>query len=297
MVALAILAALAGLAGCDQDKVLYSGRNYLMFSDTLYHYAVQESNEKFEVPVSATRRADYDRTFAVEVVDKESNAVEGKHYRILSNTVTIKAGETAANVEIEGVYENIGISDSLGFALRLIIPETEQWHKYGTETKVVMQKVCPFDINAFTGYCKVTSSLFNTYMTNTTLRLITSEVVEGEENTIVLHGLYFDGYDTKLKFNYDDLLEPSIEMEEHVCGSTAELFDTTHGNGQADDDTAVGLSRLLQHVREVRVPLRQHPGRQQGRLAGGRGGYSRQHHRMDKRSGSRKAERTRILTL
>ena len=94
MVALAILATLTGLAGCDQDKVLYSGRNYLMFSDTLYHYAVQESNEKLEVPVSATRRADYDRTFAVEVVDKESNAVEGKHYRILSNTVTIKAGET-----------------------------------------------------------------------------------------------------------------------------------------------------------------------------------------------------------
>ena len=93
MVALAILVALTGLAGCDQDKVLYNGRNYLMFSDTLYHYAVQESNEKLEVPVSATRRADYDRTFAVEVVDKESNAGEGKHYRLLSNTVTIKAGE------------------------------------------------------------------------------------------------------------------------------------------------------------------------------------------------------------
>ena len=226
MVALAILAALTGLAGCDQDKVLYNGHNYLMFSDTLYHYAVQESNEKFEVPVSATRRADYDRTFAIEVVDKESNAVEGKHYRILSNTVTIKAGEVAANVEIEGVYENIGINDSLGFALRLIIPDVEQWHKYGTETKVVMQKACPFDIHAFTGYCKVTSTFFNTYMENTTLRLITSEIVEGEENTIVLHGLYFDGYDTKLKFNYDDILDPSIEMEEHVCGNTAELFNT-----------------------------------------------------------------------
>lgn len=57
----------------------------------------------------------------------------------------------------------------------------------------------PFDIHAFTGYCKVTSTFFNTYMENTTLRLITSEIVEGEENTIVLHGLYFDGYDTKLK--------------------------------------------------------------------------------------------------
>ena len=232
MVALAILAALTGLAGCDQDKVLYNGRNYLMFSDTLYHYAVQESNEKLEVPVSATRRADYDRTFAVEVVDKESNAVEGKHYRLLSNTVTIKAGEVAANVEIEGVYENIGINDSLGFALRLIIPDVEQWHKYGTETKVVMQKACPFDIHAFTGYCKVTSTFFNTYMENTTLRLITSEIVEGEENTIVLHGLYFDGYDTKLKFNNEDILDPSIEMEEHVCGNTAELFNTIHGNGK-----------------------------------------------------------------
>ena len=52
MVALAILAALAGLAGCDQDKVLYSGRNYLMFSDTLYHYAVQESNGNFELLVA-----------------------------------------------------------------------------------------------------------------------------------------------------------------------------------------------------------------------------------------------------
>ena len=53
-------------------------------------------------------------------------------------------------------------------------------------------------------------------MENTTLRLITSEIVEGEENTIVLHGLYFDGYDTKLKFNNEDILDPSIEMEEHV---------------------------------------------------------------------------------
>ena len=34
------------------------------------------------------------RTFAVEVVDRESTAIEDYHYRILDNTVTIKAGET-----------------------------------------------------------------------------------------------------------------------------------------------------------------------------------------------------------
>lgn len=229
---MAAVAALISLAGCEQDKVVYSGPNYLMFSDTLYTYGVQESNEIFNVPVSATTRADYDRTFAVEVVDKESNAVEGKHYKLLSNTVTIKAGEMAGNVEVQGVYENIAITDSLGFALHLIIPEADEWAMYGTETKVVMQKVCPFDINMFTGYCKVTSTYFQAYLQTTEIRLITSDIVEGEENTIALHGIYYDGYDTKIKFTRKDPLEPLIEMKEQPCGNTGEAFGTIYGNGK-----------------------------------------------------------------
>ena len=73
---MAAVAALIAFSGCDQDKVVYSGPNYLMFSDTLYTYAVQETNEIFNVPVSATVPANYDRTFGGEVIDKESNAVE-----------------------------------------------------------------------------------------------------------------------------------------------------------------------------------------------------------------------------
>ena len=124
---MAAVAALIAFSGCDQDKVVYSGPNYLMFSDTLYTYAVQETNEIFNVPVFATVPADYDRTFGVEVIDKESNAVEGKHYKILSNTVTIKAGEMSTDVKVQGLYKNIGITDSLGFALRLVIPDTVHW--------------------------------------------------------------------------------------------------------------------------------------------------------------------------
>ena len=40
---MAAVAALIAFSGCDQDKVVYSGPNYLMFSDTLYTYAVQET--------------------------------------------------------------------------------------------------------------------------------------------------------------------------------------------------------------------------------------------------------------
>lgn len=231
---MAAVAALIAFSGCDQDKVVYSGPNYLMFSDTLYTYAVQETNEIFNVPVSATVPADYDRTFGVEVIDKESNAVEGKHYKILSNTVTIKAGEMSTDVKVQGLYKNIGITDSLGFALRLVIPDTEQWSLYKNEAKVVMQKICPFDIKNFKGYCKVTSSYLSSdyYPKKVDLRLVTSDIVEGKENTIVVHDLYFDGYDMEIKFNRKDVLESLVEMEEQICGSTGEAFNTIHGDGK-----------------------------------------------------------------
>lgn len=231
---MAAVAALIAFSGCDQDKVVYSGPNYLMFSDTLYTYAVQETNEIFNVPVSATVPANYDRTFGVEVIDKESNAVEGKHYKILSNTVTIKAGEMSTDVKVQGLYKNIGITDSLGFALRLVIPDTEQWSLYKNEAKVVMQKIYPFDIKNFKGYCKVTSSYLSSdyYPKKVDLRLVTSDIVEGKENTIVVHGLYFDGYDMEIKFNRKDVLEPLVEMEEQICGSTGEAFNTIHGDGK-----------------------------------------------------------------
>ena len=231
---MAAVAALTVFSGCEQDKVTYSGANYLMFSDTLYTYAVQETNEIFNVPVAATVAANYDRTFAVEVIDRESNAVEGKHYKLLSNTVTIKAGERVANLQVQGMYDSMEITDSLGFSLRLVGPEEDRWGIYGTGAKGVMQKILPFDIQEFTGWCKATSSYLSSdyYPKKTDIRLVKSDVVEGKENTIAIHGLYFDGYDTEITFNREDVLEPLVEMEEHMCATTAEAFNTIHGDGK-----------------------------------------------------------------
>lgn len=228
----AALAAMAWLAGCKQENTVYSGPDYLMFSDSLYNYAVQESNEVFNVPVAATTAKDYDRNFAVEIIDKESNAVEGRHYRLEANTVTIKAGEMVGYVQVQGIYNNIEIADSIGFTLRLIVPEEEQWDIYGTKANVVLHKVCPFDIHNFSGYCLVTSTFLATdYMQNVERRLITSDVVEGEENTVVLHGLYLDGYDSKITFDRENPLEPLTKMDKHICGNADDVFGTVHGDG------------------------------------------------------------------
>lgn len=42
---LAAVAVLIALASCSQDYTTYSGPSHIMFSDTLYQYAVQETNE------------------------------------------------------------------------------------------------------------------------------------------------------------------------------------------------------------------------------------------------------------
>ncbi len=230
----AVVAAMTALSvGCKTGDFTYTGPDYLMFSDTLYQYGVQESNEIFNVRVSATRSADHDRTFGVEIVDRESNAVEGRHFRLLSSTVTLPAGQLAVNVPVQGIYKNIGATDSLGFALDLIVPENMQWEHYGTRTKVVMQKVCPFDINNFTGYCKITSSFFSSqFVSNVSMRLVSSDIVEGKKNTIVLHDLFYDGYDIGIVLDSEDPMQPVVEMEEQVCGNTSEVIGSLFGDGR-----------------------------------------------------------------
>ena len=66
-------------AGCNEERVSYDGPQYIMFSDTLYTLPVQNDVEMFDIPVVSMYADDNDRTLAVEIIDKESNAVEGAH--------------------------------------------------------------------------------------------------------------------------------------------------------------------------------------------------------------------------
>ena len=118
-----LLAALA--TGCKEEYKTYSDAEYVLFADTLATYAVLQDQDYFSVPVSSTVACDYDRTFGVEIIDQGSNAVEGKHYRLLSNTITIKAGSRKADVQVRGLYDNIEDTDSLGFILKLVMPTEE----------------------------------------------------------------------------------------------------------------------------------------------------------------------------
>jgi len=241
------VAAIAFFASCKENYITYSGPSYIAFADTLSICPVQQDGGPFSIEIAATQACDHDRTFGVEVLPGKSNAVYGYHYRFDSQTVTIKAGERATALAITGNYENIKDTDSLCVSLRLVSAEDYEWDLYGLETRVQLKKVCPFDINNFTGYCLLTSSWFLEYSTSSDItRLIKSELAEDEENTVVLHDFLFDGYDIKIRFDPSDVLDPVVEMTgEQVIGDTREAFNYIYGDGRIWADDAAGMPNMF----------------------------------------------------
>lgn len=245
-IAMSFVAAMA-LNACQERYVQYEGAEYVMFADTLAVYPVMEGADEFSIPVVSTVTRDYDRTFGVEVLDKLSNAIERKHYSLESNTITIKAGETRADVKVRGHFENIGEADSLGFALQLVMNDELVMPLYGKQTKAVLMKTGKFDRSKFTGYCVLSSMFLQNYSLNGEYnRLIFTEPHPTLKNTVICRNWLKDGYDVELTFNDDDPLMPIVTMARTVASDQGSFFGTAYG--QWGDKLYVRSSNLAQSI-------------------------------------------------
>lgn len=237
IIALFATSLLVGFSGCKEQYTTYSDAEYVMFADTMSIYMV-EDKDYFSVPIASTVACDYDRTFGVEIIDKGSNAIERYQYHLLSNSVTIKAGELSADVRVKGYYQNIKDTDSLGFILSLITPPQLESGLYtkNSRTKVVMMKSCPFSIDNFTGWCMVTSTFLYQYPligTTTYERLIKTEKHPTEPNKIIMRSWLFDGYDITLNFQSDNPEKPYLTMDkEQILGDEESIFGQIHGDNR-----------------------------------------------------------------
>ena len=245
-IAMSFVAAMA-LNACQERYVQYEGAEYVMFADTLAVYPVMEGADQFSIPVVSTVTRDYDRTFGVEVLDKLSNAIERKHYSLESNTITIKAGETRADVKVRGHFENIGEADSLGFALQLVMRDELEMPLYGKQTKAVLMKTGKFDRSKFTGYCVLSSMFLQNYsQTGEYNRLIFTEPHPTLKNTVICRNWIKDGYDVELTFNDENPLMPIVTMARTVASDQGSFFGTAYG--QWGDKLYVCSSNLAQSI-------------------------------------------------
>lgn len=240
--------AMTVLNSCQERYVTYEGAEYVMFADTMAIYPIMAEKEEFSIPVVSTVAKDYDRTFGVEVIDKSSNAIERKHYSLESNTITIKAGETRADVRVRGHFDNIGEADSLGFTLQLVMKDELVMPLYGNQTKAVLMKTGPFDIKKFTGYCVLSSLFLQQYDPYGNYnRLIFTEEHPTLKNTIICRNWLKDGYDVTMTFNDSDPLLPIVTMAKNqVASDQGSFFGTIYG--EWGDKLLVTSSNLAQSI-------------------------------------------------
>lgn len=240
--------AMTVLNSCQERYVTYEGAEYVMFADTMAIYPIMAEKEEFSIPVVSTVAKDYDRTFGVEVIDKSSNAIERKHYSLESNTITIKAGETRADVRVRGHFDNIGEADSLGFTLQLVMKDELVMPLYGKQTKAVLMKTGPFDIKKFTGYCVLSSLFLQQYDPYGNYnRLIFTEEHPTLKNTIICRNWLKDGYDVTMTFNDSDPLLPIVTMAKNqVASDQGSFFGTIYG--EWGDKLLVTSSNLAQSI-------------------------------------------------
>ncbi|MDE6508272.1 MAG: DUF4984 domain-containing protein [Alistipes sp.] len=235
MMAAGIAAAFA--PGCDQEHTLYADAEYVMFADTMsVHMVPDDADYYFPVKVAATTACDYDRTLGVEIIDKGSKAIEGVHYRLKSNTVTIPAGKLATEVLVHGYYDQLERADTLNFRLRLVMPEQLEWGFYGNGTHVKMVKSCPFVLEEYTGWCLATSLFLRSYpgVENTSIqRLIRTEKHPTQENTVILKNWLFTGYDVAMRFDPSDPADPKVSMDaDQVIGDEMSVFGIIRGDNR-----------------------------------------------------------------
>lgn len=201
------------MTGCESEYITYSGPEHVGFSDSVVLMPVFNQDTVFQVYVASTTTYSYDRTFAVEILENKSNAVEGVHYQMVDHNVTIKAGESAGTVKLKGIYENIRPEDSLYIRLRLVEDAALKWDLYSDEMSVELVKCYPFDINAFTGNVRMYATFpFSSDEIKTFI--LTTE--RKDTKTLVIKEPFTHNYDLTLKFDDSDPLKPIINIPSQI---------------------------------------------------------------------------------
>lgn len=209
------MAAALLMVACESEDKMYEGKNYVMFSDSIYTMPVMVDDQEFEVPVAATTTASYDRNYAVEILHEKSTAVRGVHFDFVegSNNITIKAGERVGMVRIKPIYSHMERNDSLVISLRLLEPAEEQLAIYGNTTRIDMVKCYPFDMNDFIfpgGNMYMLASF--PFSSDTQQIRVNGEVKD--DHTFILKDAFSDIYPLRLEFDDSDPLDYTIRVPE-----------------------------------------------------------------------------------
>lgn len=94
------------LTSCEEDKVIYSGGDIIMFANTDANFSVNENAGQADLTVLLSKEYSSDVTVNFEVTD--GTAIQGTHYSISGTSIVIPAGETSGKITINLVDDEDG---------------------------------------------------------------------------------------------------------------------------------------------------------------------------------------------
>ncbi|MGL5786226.1 MAG: DUF4984 domain-containing protein [Bacteroidales bacterium] len=240
-------------SSCSKEEVMYSGQDYVMFADSMDYMPVRPIEDSlFDVEVSATNVASYDRHYAVELVVNKTNAIEGYHFDFVTRNLTIKAGELSGAIQLKGHFENIVYGEKLEIALRLLAPKTEQWELYGNEAKVSLIKCPDFNIQEFAGNLEMIAAF--PFSDKYISFYVESEIQD--DSTLIIREPFDNAYDLKVRFHSNNInpFENGISVLEQVAFPDASYGQVYVKDVSSNPSYYLGEGRVFALFLDVFVP-------------------------------------------
>ena len=199
-----------------------------MFADSVaMYYVTDDPNGYFPVQVASTVACDYDRTYAVELLQGESNAIEDINFTIDSYNVEIPAGEMTGTVRLRGKYDSMEASDSIGVVLRLLVPEDKRWPGDDQTMKISFAKTCDHDLDTFVedggNFVLYASFPFSSYQV--VRKLVKATKID--DNRLEFEDLLDVNMPIKMRFNLGDYTNPYVEVLPQTGFYTQDYGDAT----------------------------------------------------------------------
>lgn len=175
-----IFLSLVILASCKQDDGFtnnnYTGSEVAYFTDgNASSYFVTPDADVFVIQVGATSLSTSDRTYGLEI-DEESTAIEGVDFSLLSNTVTIAAGEYFSQVSVQGIFEGT-TADGSNLVLNLVAQDGNGVASSGSATYTLnIVQLCVSDIGG--SYSVTTTYGFHDFLPDYSTNTMDIDVVE-----------------------------------------------------------------------------------------------------------------------
>jgi len=172
----------------------------------------------YDIPVALVGAKNQPLDKAVDLtvsISPNSTATEGVEYNLLTESVTIPAGQMSVPVQIEVLSGNLDAFDPKTLVLDITSASVNISDSF--QTSVELQAACPFDISVFYGTYDATGD------SPTGVADYTVEVSEGpEENTLLLKNLYNTNGETVVELG-TDVLNPTIDYRSKEFGAAFDI--------------------------------------------------------------------------